>query len=287
MRSRITGAGLAFLLAATAAQAADEPAKATPKPEASRQVPYKLTDSKHVMVRVKLNGKGPFNFILDTGAPALIMTEAVAKKVGAEAEKGGWAKYKLDVEGGVTLPDAKGVGMDMFQLKGMNAMGIAGVELHGVLGYNVLAKFRIEYDFTKDKLVWTKLDFEPPPLKRLSEEERGDQGGLEMIGSMMKFLAPLMGLRPNFEVRPRGFLGVELEERKDEVFVKTVVKDGPAEKAGVKAGDRVEFARNIGVDSAEDLLKAAGRLGEGDKLKLKVKRGGETVELTVELGKGL
>ena len=42
---------------------------------------------------------------------------------------------------------------DLVQIDGMNAMGLAGVELHGVIGYNVLARFRIEYDFTADKLV--------------------------------------------------------------------------------------------------------------------------------------
>ena len=30
-------------------------------------IPYKLTDTKHVLVRAKINGKGPFNMILDTG----------------------------------------------------------------------------------------------------------------------------------------------------------------------------------------------------------------------------
>ena len=45
-------------------------------------VPYRLTIPKHLMVRARINGKGPFNFILDTGAPALFFTEAVAKKAG-------------------------------------------------------------------------------------------------------------------------------------------------------------------------------------------------------------
>jgi hypothetical protein len=298
MPLRILTAVLAMLFATLPAFADDKP-KDPPKPEPSYDIPYKLTDSKHVMVRVKLNGKGPFNFILDTGAPALIMTEAVAKKTGVELDKG-WGKFKLDVEGGLTIPEAKGLAMDMFQLKGMNAMGIAGVELHGVIGYNTLAKFRIQYDFTEDKLIWTPLKYDPPPLKRLKDEDKGDQGGLEMIGGMMKILAPLMGLRPNFEIKPRGFLGLELELKKDEVFVKSVVKSGPADRAGiapgdqiefaaagVKKGEKIDFARGTDVDSIDDVLKTAGKLGEGDKLKIRIKRGGDTKELTIELGKGL
>ena len=123
--------GLAF-----APARADDKKDASPKTPVTYEIPYRLTDTKHVLVRVKLNGKGPFNFIIDTGAPALILSEAIAKKVGAKTEKG-WTTFdKIELEGGLTMPNSRGVATDMFQLKGMNAMGLAGVELHGVLGRN-------------------------------------------------------------------------------------------------------------------------------------------------------
>src|SRR5947209_18244540 len=50
------------------------------------QVPYKLTEVKHVLIRAKINGKGPFNFILDTGAPALFVSTALAKKLRVEPD---------------------------------------------------------------------------------------------------------------------------------------------------------------------------------------------------------
>ena len=34
-------------------------------------------------------------------------------------------------------------------------MGFAGAELHGIIGYNVLARYRMEIDFTRDKMTWT------------------------------------------------------------------------------------------------------------------------------------
>ena len=43
------------------------------------QVPYKLTEVKHVLIRAKINGKGPFNFIIDTGAPALFVSKKAAE----------------------------------------------------------------------------------------------------------------------------------------------------------------------------------------------------------------
>jgi hypothetical protein len=37
-------------------------------------VPYRNTDTNHALVRVRVNGKGPFNFLVDTGAPLLIIS---------------------------------------------------------------------------------------------------------------------------------------------------------------------------------------------------------------------
>jgi serine protease DegQ len=261
----------------------ETPAKKT---AVTYEVPYRLTDTKHVMVRVKLNGKGPFNFIIDTGAPALIMTEAVAKKVGGKKQDGWMIFDKLDIEGGISLKDSRGVAVDMFQLKGMNSMGLAGVELHGVIGYNILAQYRIEYDFNETKLKWTPVDYKVPDPKRIVDKDKS-QGSLEMIGSLMQFLAAFGGIKPNFEIHPRGFLGTELEADAKEIVVKSVVSGSPAEKAGIKAGDRIQQAKGKSLDKPEDLLEAVRKLPQGSTLKLSIKRGDETKDITVELGKGL
>jgi len=277
----------ALALAMAPVGAADKDKKdPPPKTPVTYEVPYRLTDTKHVMVRVKLNGKGPFNFIIDTGAPALILTQAAAKKAGGK-EDGSWTKFDtLEVEGGVKIDDARGLAIDPFQLKGMNAMGLAGVELHGMLGYHILARYKIEYDFTEPKLKWTPVDFKVPDPKRVHVDKEGGQGSLEMIGSLMQMLAPLIG-KPNFDVVPRGFLGAELEARKDELVVKSVLAGGPADKAGLKAGDRIETAKGKSLKKPDDLLEAVKKLPEGSSLKLSIQRGDDTKDITVELGKGL
>src|SRR2546425_8947823 len=84
------------------------------------QVPYRLTDTKHILVRAKINGKGPFNFILDTGAPALFVATAVCGKLGIEADRGGWGTLeRFEIEGGVVLDQVKSRIEDPFQLEGM------------------------------------------------------------------------------------------------------------------------------------------------------------------------
>ena len=55
---------LALLPGASVSRADDNPGGKAK----SYQVPYKLTIPKHIVVRAKINGKGPFNLVLDTGA---------------------------------------------------------------------------------------------------------------------------------------------------------------------------------------------------------------------------
>src|SRR5213078_1315835 len=104
----------------------------------------------------------------------------------------GWASVKsFAVEGGLNVENARVRVEDLFQLEGMNGLGLAGVELHGVIGYNVLAKFKIQYDFTADKLLFVPLDFSPPPIVAIGRG--GGPPSLEAIGQMMKILGRFMG----------------------------------------------------------------------------------------------
>ena len=214
------------------------------------------------------------------------MTEAIGKKVGGKPSDGWMLFDKLEIEGGLTIAKPRGVAVDMFQLKGMNSMGLAGVELHGVLGYNILAQYRIEYDFTETKLKWTPVDFKVPDPKRIVDKDKS-QGGLEVIGTLMQVLSMFGGIKPNFEITPRGFLGTELENDSKELVVKTVLAGSPADKAGLKAGDRIQQAKGKSIESANDLLETVRKLPPGSTLKLSIKRGDESKDITVELGRGL
>src|SRR5262249_14375365 len=139
MRRLLLGAAVAACLAAPLS--ADEPKKPEGK---TVLVPYRLTAFNHVMVRAKINGKGPFNFIVDTGAPALCVATAVAEKIGVQPDKKGWGTFdRFEIEGGVVIEKAKGRIETPFQLEGMNGLGLTGVELHGMIGYNLLARYRV------------------------------------------------------------------------------------------------------------------------------------------------
>jgi len=254
-----------------------------PKPAPGFPVPFRLTETKHVLVRAKINGKGPFNFIMDTGAPALFVGTAVCKQLGVTADNDGWGTFdRFEVEGGLVIARAQGKIEDPFQLEGMNRMGLAGVELHGVLGYNLLARYRIELDFTKDRMTWTPLPFEPGLPEGLTGKA---PGGVDAMAGMAKVMSLLVGKKGVPETKPRGVLGVEWAD-KDGVTITAVHKDSPAAVAGLLPGDRLTHVEDKEVKTRADLQRQAAALTAGTRVRLTVQRGQETRNLVVPLGKG-
>jgi hypothetical protein len=249
-------------------------------------VPYRLTDTNHVLIRVKINGKGPYNFILDTGAPAVFVSTAVCRKLAVEADKEGWGTFdRFELEGGVVLKEAKGRVEDPFQLEGMNGLGLAGAQLHGIIGYTLLARYRLEFDFTKHKLAWTPLGFDPPAPEGL--DGKGAAAGMEAMGNLFKLLGTLLGKKPEPQVVLRGFLGIALEEGNKTVIVQSVLAKSPAASSGLKPGDRIDRFQGKAVTSAADIHRLAAKLAPDETARLTVMRGPDTLSIEIKAGQGL
>jgi len=271
------------LIAAAMPLGADEIKKADAK---TYRVPYRLTNTNHVLLRAKINGKGPYNFIVDTGAPALFVSTGVARKLGVNADREGWGRFKrFEIEGGVVLEDFKGRVEDPFQLEGMNGLGLAGAELHGIIGYTVLARYRLEFDFTKHKMGWTPLDFKPPQPVGLGGQAA--PGGLDAMGGIMKLAGALLGKKPEQEIVLRGFLGIGMAEKDRAVVVTAVLQGSPASSAGVKAGDRISKFQGKTVNSLAAVQQAAGKLAPDETAKLEIERDGKTEVIRITAGRGL
>jgi len=294
MTRRLTRLGLVLALAALAP---DDPAeKEKPKDApvgASYKVPYRLTQTNHYLVRVRVNGKGPFNFLVDSGAPALYIGTKAAEKIGLKPEKDEfWTKIdRLDLEGGATLTNLKGRVEDPFQLEGMNALGLPGASIDGILGFTILAKFRLEMDPTQDRMVWTRIDYNPkdPFVPKRAEDRTpsAEVQAMQMMGPMMKFFALFLGKQPPDVLHAQGLLGLELAEADGEVKVSVVLPGTPAAEAGVKVGDRLVSLRNRDVKSLKAVHEAVAETRVGDKVRLVVRRDGETVDLFLKAAEGL
>jgi hypothetical protein len=254
--------------------------------EKTYQVPYRLTATQHVLVRAKINGKGPFNFILDTGAPALFVSTAVGKKLGLTANKSGWATLdKFTLEGGAAVSKAKARIEDPFQLEGMNGLGLAGAHLDGIIGYNILARFRTEFDFTKDKLGFTPLNFDPPAPQGL-EGGAAAAGGLDTMAAIMKFVGGLLGKKAEPDMVLPGFFGMEVEETKEGIQVKSVLQKSPAQNAGIEAGDQIQQLQTTKIKTTADFQREASKLSAGSSALVSLNRNGESKEVKIQLGRG-
>src|SRR5215471_16372121 len=143
--------GLVLALAAAIARPGQdakpgEPGQHPRDPQVGKsfRVPYRLTDTNHFLVRVRINGKGPFNFLVDSGAPALFIATETARKIGLKPDRDSfWTPVdRLEIEGGALLTKAKARVEDPYQLVGMNALGLPGASIDGILGFTILARFR-------------------------------------------------------------------------------------------------------------------------------------------------
>ena len=301
---------LTVMIALVAANAGQKPGSGNtdqdPQVGQSFQVPYRLTDTNHFLVRVRINRKGPFNFLVDSGAPALYVATETAAKVGLKPVKGKfWTVVdRLDLEGGAQLLGMKARVEDPFQLVGMNALGLPGASIDGILGFTILARFRLEIDPTRDAMTWTRLNHAPPdpPVPRHGEGD-GDRPPPELqvmnaLGPLAKGLAFLMGKQPEEECYPRGFLGLEWAETRDglsgqsTVRISRVVEGSPAANADIQAGDRLIRARGQSVTSLKAARAALAAIQAGNPVELILERGSEKAtvrELTVTItaGEGL
>ncbi len=249
------------------------------------RIPYKITEANHIMIRCKVNDKGPFNFIVDTGAPALFLTTAVAKEIGVEAGQDKWGKVgRLEVEGGAVLKDVRVRVEDPFQLQGMASMGI---KLHGIVGYNILARYKMDILLSRRYMVWTPLDYvppDPPDAKELFGDQKPDMAQQKQMEQMAKLAAALMG-NANQKVEPRGRLGFEVANLDGDVIVSAVYEKSPAETAGLKKGDVILAFRGKKVSTVAGLLQMT--VAAEDEVVVKIQRGDEEKEIALKAEKGL
>ncbi len=274
-------------------------------------VPYTLSQTNHLIVRLKINGHGPYNFVVDTGAPTLLVDEAIAQQIGLhpKGRRGatrpttqpitqGWATIdRLDIEGGLSVAQVKCLVLTPYQITGMNAVGAAGMDLHGLMGYSVLARFKMDIDLTRHRMLWTPqpADYVPPPLRTPGPAGAPDarEDRLESVGGLMKFFGPLIKSQMPGPPTPRGWIGIEFAQvgggdgDGPRPTVDRVLGDSPAEKAGVKPGDAVLMVDGHPVRHESDVTRVTDQLTPGDSVRLTVRRGPATREFKVTSGEGL
>jgi len=112
-----------------------------------------------LVVPVQVNERGPFAFILDSGAGTTLLTPALAKSLGVEStgtKQGQTAGGAVEVS--LAVVDSLGVGglsrsnLEVAILDLSRISQTIGAPLDGDLGYNFLKDFRLTIDFQKSEL---------------------------------------------------------------------------------------------------------------------------------------
>jgi serine protease DegQ len=95
----------------------------------------------------------------------------------------------------------------------------------------------------------------------------------------------------------RGFIGIEPQEitpdlaesfklpKNQGVLVAGVIRNGPADRAGIKPGDVLVEVEGSPVRDPSQMLNLIAQLTPGNNGKLRIIRKGEAVDLTVTVGK--
>lgn len=276
---------LLILLLWAAPAAAQAPPR--PKDDPPVVVSFELLRTRHMAVNIKVNGKGPYRVLFDTGAPMSVLTSKVAREAGLVQGKpkpslslfgstGGPVTAKTLDLGGLQARDVPLVVMDHPTVK---ELALLVGPLEGIIGFPFFARYRLTMDYKERKLTFVPSGYEPPDvLQAMMAEVEGLMGG--------------PGKKPTTRIlSPAAQWGFVVTKDKDDddpgVTVKEVLPGSAADRAGLKPGDRLLTVDDRWTDSVLDLFTAAGFIKPGREVKVVIKRDKKDLTLIVKPMVGL
>jgi membrane-associated protease RseP (regulator of RpoE activity) len=247
-------------------------------------VPFEMLITRHMAVQVKINGKGPYRVIFDTGAPITLISSKVAKESGLAKDSGTSIFGLGSLFGGVSPTKAKSIRIGDLEAKdvpviimdhptvGVLASVLGPIE--GIVGFPFFSRYRMTLDYQAKELTFVPNGYQSKDVLEM------------MMNSVMGSSAP----EPR-RLSPAGLWGFKIakEENDEEAGVKIteVAKGGPAAKAGLQAGDRLLILDDRWTDSINDCYAAASAAPVGVEVMVLVKRDGVEKEIKVKPVKGL
>ncbi len=139
-------------------------------------VPFKMLVTQHMTVQIKVNGKGPYRVIFDTGAPITLLSNKVAKEAGL-AGGGGNSLFGLGgLFGGVSPTKAKTLSIGALEAKDVSVivMDHPTVELlasvlgpiEGIVGFPFFARYKMTLDYQAKEMTFVPNGYEPKDVSR-------------------------------------------------------------------------------------------------------------------------
>lgn len=245
-------------------------------------VPFEMLPSNHMVVRAKLNGKGPYRLIFDLGSPVTLLGGKAAEESGAIPKNAprsflfgvrGEGELKTVEVGGLTAKDVPVMVMDHPALKAL--AGFLGKPLDGIMGYTFFAHYRTTIDYKAREMTFSPIDFEVKDLIRdIQDRMLGPKVARERV------------------LAPRGIWGLSVGAPEGGVAAAgvpiTAVRAGsPAAAAGLRVGDILTTLDGRWTTSIANTYAAAATVDPGTAVPVVVRRGGQEKTLTVTPVEGL
>src|SRR6185437_4761371 len=156
-------------------------------------IPATIIAESGVMVQAKVNGQGPYRFLIDSGAANSYLVDlGLAKKLGCKlqepfqgtgAGEGSYAEYRCGQKrlqlGNLTIPDAEVVAIDMRPV-----CTVLGRRIDGVLGQDLFRKYAVAIDFLGAKVTISDPAQFRPPASGVELPLRSDRGLMLTEGSL-------------------------------------------------------------------------------------------------------
>jgi hypothetical protein len=246
-------------------------------------VPFELLPTGHMTVMVKVNGKGPYKLIFDTGAPITLINNKVAREAGlleglkkppfALFGSMGEAKVSMLEVGAQKAEDVSAMIMDHPTVEAISRAFGKVVPIEGIVGFPFFARFTTTLDYQTKTMTFVPNGFKPPDVMA------GLMASLMTAGNQEpKMLAP---------AAQWGILAKEAGDEEAGVLIQSVLSNTPAAEGGLKAGDRLLTLDGRWTDTLRDLYTAASQIKAGNTVLVTVKRDGKELTLKVKPTAGL
>jgi hypothetical protein len=253
-------------------------------------VPFELLASNHMVVRAKLNDKGPYRLIFDLGAPITLLSNRASETSGVvkkSAPRSILFAMRGEAEVGtleVGELKAKGLPVIVLDHPALRALGgLLGRPLDGIIGFTFFARYRTTIDYQKREMTFEPVDYE---VKNLMKDLPGRLAGPKV--SRTRVLAPggLFGLsvgEPKVKVEREGEAGEGDGDGLESpgVPVTSVLAGSPADSAGLKPGDVLTALDGRWTTSVADAFAAASGATPGHPVEAVVLRDGKALTLSV------
>jgi hypothetical protein len=278
-------AGALFSASALQAQSTQTDKKEPDKKQTEKAitVPFELLKSRHMAIQIKINGKGPYRLIFDTGAPTNLINTRIAKDSGLmkkDERGGGFGLFSMPGQKTIDTLEIGDIKVEKMPVMVMDHPTVAAISnalgpIDGLIGFPFFARYKTTIDYQK---------------KEMTFEPNGYVPGDAMQALMNKVMSMQGGKPEPAIVAPAALwgFGVEKEEKDEEpgVDVKEVMAGGPAALGGLKEGDRILTIDGRWTDTIGDTFTAASLVKAGRTVIVVVKRDGKEVKLSVKPVKG-